>query len=165
MFTTIVWATDGSAHADRALGYAGAIAEGDHAALHVVHIVEKLVGGRVAGQDVLIDEARIDAKIKEQAREASAQHGIKTTVHMTPSGIRDIADVVAEVAAQADADLIVVGTRGHSALGGLVLGSVTQRLLHIAACPVLAVPPLKGAHAETPPAAAAAAGATAGAVD
>jgi hypothetical protein len=36
---------------------------------------------------------------------------------------------------------------GHSALGGLVVGSVTQRLLHVAPCPVLAMPQI------TPPAA------------
>ena len=38
------------------------------------------------------------------------------------------------------ADLVVVGTRGHTPLAGLMLGSVTDRLLHILRCPVLAVP-------------------------
>jgi nucleotide-binding universal stress UspA family protein len=50
------------------------------------------------------------------------------------------AHAIAEAAEKDGADLIVVGTRGHSALGGLLRGSVTQRLLHLAPCPVLAVP-------------------------
>lgn len=150
MFTNIVWASDGSEHADRALQYATAIADREHSHLHVVHIVEMLVGGRVAGQKVFLNEDQIDAKIKEQARQASAEHGIQATLHMTPSGIGNIADRVAEIAADVSADLIVVGTRGHSALGGLMLGSVTQRLLHVAGCPVLAVPPAK-AHADVLP--------------
>jgi nucleotide-binding universal stress UspA family protein len=47
---------------------------------------------------------------------------------------------IAAIAQAAQAELIVVATRGVSAIGGLVLGSVTHRLLHIAPCPVLVVP-------------------------
>ena len=50
------------------------------------------------------------------------------------------ADLIADVAHESDADLIVVGTRGHGRVAGMLLGSVTQRLLHVAPCPVLAVP-------------------------
>jgi nucleotide-binding universal stress UspA family protein len=39
------------------------------------------------------------------------------------------------------AALMVVGTRGHSALPGILVGSVAQRLVHLAHQPVLAVPP------------------------
>jgi nucleotide-binding universal stress UspA family protein len=147
MFSNIVWATDGSEHADRALDYATRLAAAGHSQVHAVHIVETIVGGRVGGQRAFLNEDQIDAKIKAQAERLSTDHGIQATVHMTPSGIGNIADRIAEIAAVNGADLIVVGTRGHSPIGGLVLGSVTQRLLHVASCPVLAVPPVKTAHA------------------
>jgi nucleotide-binding universal stress UspA family protein len=57
----------------------------------------------------------------------------------TDLGLRP-APAIAEAARDTGADLIVVGTRGHTAIGGLMLGSVTQRLLHIAPCALLTVP-------------------------
>jgi nucleotide-binding universal stress UspA family protein len=149
MFSNIVWATDGSEHADLALDYATRLARTEQSELHVVHIVETIVGGRVAGQHAHLNEDQLDAKIKAQAGRISAEHGIQATVHMTPSGIGNIADGIAGIAAGCGADLIVVGTRGHSPIGGLVLGSVTQRLLHVAPCPVLAVPPVKRTRADS----------------
>ncbi len=58
------------------------------------------------------------------------------------------AQSIADVAAEVGADVIVVGTRGHSPVGGVFAGSVAQRLLEVAPCPVLAVPP--GAAAPEP---------------
>jgi len=50
--------------------------------------------------------------------------------------------VIAEIADKEGADLIVAGTRGYGPLVGLLLGSVTHRLLQIVHCPVLVVPPM-----------------------
>lgn len=140
MFTNILWATDGSQHADRALDYAIQIAQRDHTQLHVVHVVEKLVAGRIAGQNVSLNEPAVVAKIRAQIEDAHV-HGITPTLHVIPDATGHVAGRIADVADETGADLIVVGTRGHSALGGLFLGSVTQRLLHVATCPVLAIPP------------------------
>jgi nucleotide-binding universal stress UspA family protein len=61
------------------------------------------------------------------------------------TGYTSPADAVAAVAAETNADAIVCGTRGHSALTGAILGSVAQRLLHVAPCAVIAVPDRVGA--------------------
>lgn len=142
MFTTIIWATDGSAHADRALELAVQIAETDHAELHVAHVAEKLVGGRTTGQNVLADEDEIEARIRAQTSKIAAEHEFTTRLHtVVAEGAGRTASRLAELADEIGADLIVVGTRGRSALRGAMLGSVTQRLLHESTCPVLSVPP------------------------
>ena len=47
---------------------------------------------------------------------------------------------IVESAVTVDADAIVMGTRGRSDFGGLFLGSVTHRVLHLAEKPVIVVP-------------------------
>jgi nucleotide-binding universal stress UspA family protein len=141
MFTKVIWATDGSEHADCAMPLAVQVAETDGAELHVVHVVEKLVGVRVGGMDALVDEDEIKVKVARQAKAIAAEHGVKTGIQVV-AGLGDhVGDRIAEIAQDAGADLIVVGTPRHGALGSLVLGSVTQRLLHVSLCPVLSVPP------------------------
>jgi nucleotide-binding universal stress UspA family protein len=140
MFTNVAWATDGSEHADRALAYAERLVPSDSGTLHVIHIVEKLVGPRVAGLDAKLNEAELEAKIAGQAR-AAERDGLHVELHVAAGHGGEIFRRIAEEAAGAGADVIVVGTRGHSAVVAAVIGSVTQGLLRVAGCPVLAVPP------------------------
>lgn len=142
MFKTIVWATDGSENADRALPYAKELAEAKDAKLVVAHCREILTG-RAGGLPVRADESELVEKIRAQAAELQAVGlGVETEI---VTSFESPAHVIAEIAAAVGGDVIVVGTRGQTALGGLLLGSVTQRLLHVAHCPVLAVP--SGKHA------------------
>jgi nucleotide-binding universal stress UspA family protein len=138
MFKTILWATDGSEAADRALPYAKKLAEGNGRRLVVVHVKE-LLGGRAAGYPVLADEDELQAKIRRQVDQLRAE-GLDATLQLVTAFASKAASVIAEVARDVGADVIVVGTRGHSPLAGVLRGSVTQRLLHLAPCPVLAVP-------------------------
>lgn len=148
MFTKVMWATDGSEHADRAMTYAVQVAKSDGAELHVVHVVEKLVSGRASGLDAFGNEDEIKAKVEQQATTVAADSDVRTSIHIAAGLSTRIADRIAEIAQDVDADLIVVGTRGHGALGSLMLGGVTQRLLHVSRCPVLAVPPIVSAETE-----------------
>lgn len=137
MFKTIVLAVDGSEGAKRAIPIAVELAKRDDAKIVLAHVDERIVGK--GGGDIHPDEEQIQAEVKKQAEELSAQ-GVETSVEMADVMVGGPAHVIAEIADRVSADLIVTGTRGHSPLSGLLLGSVTQRLLHIAKQPVLAVP-------------------------
>lgn len=141
MFKTIVWATDGSEDADRALAYAKDLAVNEGSRLVVVHVVETFTAHHAAGLPVHVDEAELKAKVERQAEELT-DAGIDASLEVFPARAPHAAHVIADAAADAGADLIIAGARGHTKLPGFVLGSVTHRLLQIARCPVLAVPPV-----------------------
>ena len=138
MFKTIVWATDGSDAADAALPYVQGLAEGEGHQLMVVHSKE-LLRGRAGGYPMYANEDELLAKIRRQADELRSE-GLDVTLRIEAGAAPGAAHMIADAARSFDANVIVVGTRGHTAIGGLLLGSVTQRLLHIASCPVLAIP-------------------------
>jgi nucleotide-binding universal stress UspA family protein len=141
MFQKIIWATDGSDAADEALPFVKGLASANGASVMIVHSEEWLVGPGARGAAHMdVDEDETIAKIKRQGAQLSAAGLEATTEIVGGSSVIGPAHRIAEVAAREDADLIVVGTRGHTPLGGLLLGSVTQRLLHVAPCPVLAIP-------------------------
>jgi nucleotide-binding universal stress UspA family protein len=135
MFNTIVWATDGSEAADRALPFAKALAQGDDRALVAVHAKELLQGER----PLHAGEHELEAKIRRQVDEARAE-GVDATFKLATGAASGAAHMIMDVAREVEADVIIVGTRGHTPIVELLLGSVTQRLLHIAPCPVLVVP-------------------------
>ena len=76
----------------------------------------------------------------EQTVEGLRSGGIDAVLEIRTSLVEEVASFLGDVATEANADLIVIAGRGRSALAGAVLGSVTQRLLHVAPCPVLVVP-------------------------
>jgi nucleotide-binding universal stress UspA family protein len=152
MFKSIIWATDGSAAADRAMPFVKSLASESGAEVTVCH-ADQLLVGRGGGQHVLADEEDLSAKIGRQTAELrdGGLNAKERIVHVTTG--ESPAQVIADSAKELGSDLIVIGTRGHSSLGGLLLGSTTNRLLHLAPCPVFVVPTGKGAEAsDAPPA-------------
>jgi nucleotide-binding universal stress UspA family protein len=137
MFKTIVLALDGSEGSRRAIPIATELAKRDKARVVLVHVAERVPQ---PGLTSAPGEEEMLAELEKQAQELSAER-IDTEVKGRSIGFGGPAVPIAEIAKQEDADLIVVGTRGHGAVAGVLVGSVTQRLLHIAHRPVLAVPP------------------------
>jgi nucleotide-binding universal stress UspA family protein len=138
MFKTILWATDGSETAARALPFALEFAETAEARLIIAHAREIFVG-RMGGYPVFVDEGELREKIHRQVDELK-QTGLQTTYVVRSCQAGHAPKLIAEIAREYDADLIVVGTHGHGRLGGMLLGSVTQGLLHEQVAPVLAIP-------------------------
>ena len=139
MFKTIVLALDGSEGSRRAIPVAMELAKRDESRVVAVHVADRAAPqpgsgggmGSPAGEEVRADAEKLSAQ------------GIDTEVKVTSTVAGGPAVQIADIANQEDADLIVVGTRGHGGVTGLVVGSVTQRLLHVAHRPVLAVPPVE----------------------
>ena len=137
MFGTIVLAIDGSQPSDRAVDYAGRLAKESGSRIIAVHVKE-IMAGRAAGP-VHVDEDEILTKVRGQIKQFN-DDGIKAELQVTSSMTGGPAHIIADAAVKESADVIVTGTRGHTALAGVFLGSVAQRLLHLAGCPVLVVP-------------------------
>jgi nucleotide-binding universal stress UspA family protein len=141
MFKKIVWATDGSDAADQSLPYVKELATSHGASVVVCHSILTMVGAGAHGAPLAnLGEEEIKAKLSSQVDELTAA-GIDAQLKLVGGDtLHGAAHDIVRVADGEGGDLIVAGTRGHTALGGLLLGSVTQRLLHLAHCPVLVVP-------------------------
>ena len=137
MFTTIVVAVDGSQQSNRAADLAAVLAKESGGRILAVHVKE-LMAGRAAGP-IHVNEDEIVAEIRGRVKRLN-DDGIKAELQVTSTMTGGPAHVIAEAAEKEGADVIVTGTRGHTAIAGVVLGSVAQRLLHVAPCPVLVVP-------------------------
>jgi nucleotide-binding universal stress UspA family protein len=82
------------------------------------------------------NEERQQRDLLEEARAALAESGIEAT---TAAPVGQAADEIVRTAAEAKADLVVLGARGLSTVKRLVLGSVSTKVLHEAPCDVLVV--------------------------
>jgi nucleotide-binding universal stress UspA family protein len=138
MYSTLLWATDGSDGAEIAL-QEGLRLLAPGGKLVAFHCDQRFVGGRVGGVPVLADEddrrARLRTRIDELVTDGiDAELVVETTHHST-------AHAIVQAAEQAKVDAIVCGTRGLGGLQGALLGSVSKELLHHAHVPVIVVPP------------------------
>jgi len=133
---------DFSEHSERALDQAIGLAKRFGAELHLLHCYQVYPVGAVAPDDVTPPQS-LERTMEEAARgllsewtRRAAEQGVKVWHHLggsPPSG------EIAAIAERLGADLIVMGTRGLSGFKHVLLGSVAERTIWIAPCPVLTV--------------------------
>lgn len=137
---TILIAVDGSASAQEAVDFGLELAADQGAAVTFVLVVPAMdilpaggFGVTVAVPHTSTDDE--DAPL-EAAREQAEEQGIRAHTRLLKG---DPADEIVAYADVIDADLIVVGSRGHGAIASALLGSVSRGVLREARRPVLVV--------------------------
>jgi nucleotide-binding universal stress UspA family protein len=151
----IVAATDGSEAADRTTDFAADLASKFAADLVLIHVISaSMPAPAVAGgapiaaglrapmrventslSEVLTDAAKdilTKAKGRAEARGAARVH--------TETRAGEPTEMILAVAKERGADAIVLGKRGHGRLAGLLLGSISQKVVALARCTVIVVP-------------------------
>ena len=140
MFDKILHASDGSEQAFQALTLALALAKQNNSEMHMVCVKEAPYVSE------LIEEARDATKaaggliegVLQRARTMAEERQVTLHTHViTGHPVRDIITLAADL----DANLLVIGARGRSAFYGRLIGSKAERITQLARCPVLVVKP------------------------
>ena len=128
---TILVAVDGSPGSDQAVLESAEIASAFAAEVVVVHaqLVLATQGGAVVEPEEDARAAVRGAMVVLESR------GVRATAYAPPA--RSVASAVVETAERVGADLVVLGSRRPTGLGGLLLGSVAHEAIHRLPCPVL----------------------------
>ena len=140
----VLVATDFGPASDSALRYAQALARGFGAELHVLHVVENLLtrAGDGYGYAGLSPEVQWDIEEAGRKRtEALVSDEDRRELHAKAATVtsNSPATEIVEYALKNGIDLIVMGTHGRGAIAHLFMGSVAERVVRIAPCPVLTV--------------------------
>lgn len=147
----IVAATDGSEAANRAVELAARLTRESKGHLKIIHVVTE----RDADPDQMGDYAHSEhhetsaeaasvfseekLRIAQQRAEALGVSDVQSaSVLELDAGA--IAETIIDAASRDEADMIVLGKRGLSRLSGLLVGSVSQKVVCAATCAVIVVP-------------------------
>lgn len=141
--------TDGSDHARSAVRLAAHLANKLEARLIALHVVAPSGSGEVSedlksfakGEHIAATDRDISESIGQQilhnAEALASEEGLERIDTLLEVG--DVADAVLAVAKSQNVDLIVMGSRGLGRLEGLILGSVSHKVFHLAPCSCITV--------------------------
>ncbi len=142
----ILVAADGSEGANRAVDYAARRAKDDGAELLIVNVIggyglpDKVFLAFTNDQHIWLKELleSQSAQILTAARDRARKAGVGTILLESRTG--EAAQTIIEIAQEKQADAIVVGKRGTGRVSGMLLGSVSQKLVILSPMPLTVVP-------------------------
>jgi nucleotide-binding universal stress UspA family protein len=134
--TEILVATDFGDAADAALVYGRMLARTFGASLHVLHVAEN-----VFMRPVFADPLEIESGARRQLEQRLTEDERATGRARVAVDISDHpADAIVDYARNRRIGLIVMGTHGRRNVERLLMGSVAERVVRTATCPVLTIP-------------------------
>jgi nucleotide-binding universal stress UspA family protein len=140
LMKNVLVATDFGEASDTALDYGRALARTFGARLHLLHVTENVYMKTVGGDAYVTVFPDLQKDVDDAARkqlEERVDADTPTTVVLLTSNTA--AASIIEYAKTHPIDLIVVGTHGRGAVAHLLMGSVAERVVRAAPCPVLTV--------------------------
>jgi nucleotide-binding universal stress UspA family protein len=139
----ILVATDFGQASETAMNYGRALARTFGARLHVLHVTQNALmfsGPEAVGVDFGAVQARLDEAATQQLNSVVGDDDRRElgALSLIRSGTSPAHEIVL-YASSAKVDLIVIGTHGRGAMAHLFMGSVAERVVRAAPCPVLTV--------------------------
>jgi nucleotide-binding universal stress UspA family protein len=147
----VVVGVDFSEASDLAVDGALGIAAGSRGTVHAVHVISPwrlpmaadLSGALATEQGLEVARAgeHLRQHVESRAVRLALDEHLRVQRIRTYIRVGPIADSLTDLAAEVDADLVVVGTRGRRGVSRLLLGSTAESTARLAQCPVLVMRP------------------------
>ncbi len=147
MTQKILVATDGSAHARKAIEYACDIASKYDATLYLIHVISKteipedvlhyIQVERIEDSPESVYLEKIGESLVRTAEKEAREKGVREVQSTVVQG--DPAEKILDFAREKGIDMIFIGSRGLGSVKGLFLGSVSSKVCHAAECTCVTV--------------------------
>ena len=131
----VLVATDFSEASESALTYGRALARTFGAELHVLHVIENLFLRAIAADPAAIEAAARRRLSDRLTADNSGAGNARAVIEKSD----EPADAIVSYAKLEAIDLIVMGTHGRTGAARVFTGSVAERVVRLASCPVLTV--------------------------
>ena len=140
----VLVATDFSEPSDAALLYGRELAVRFGATLHVLHVAQNVYFSTMGAESYMAVLPDLQKQIEDDARRQLHQMVVDSDRSGPPSipvvmTSSSPAMTIVDYAKAHDVDVIIMGTHGRGALARFVMGSVAERVVRLAPCPVLTV--------------------------